>query len=332
MPTSTPSAHTAAGPPGRPAARPGRVLLARPRGYCAGVERAVRTVEVALERYGAPVYVRKQIVHNTFVVRELENRGAIFVDELSDVPPGATLVFSAHGISPEVKAEADRRELHTIDATCPLVSKVHKEAKRFAAKDYDIVLIGHRGHEEVDGTTGQAPRHVQLVEDAAGIGGIKVRDPDRVVWLSQTTLSVSETSGVVAALRERFPALADPPSDDICYATQNRQLAVREIAPQVQLLIVVGSGNSSNSQRLVEVGLAAGAPRAYLVEDAGEVQPGWLGGGTGTVGVTSGASVPELLVQQVLEKLAGYGFTAVTEVESTSERMAFVLPPEVRQG
>jgi 4-hydroxy-3-methylbut-2-enyl diphosphate reductase len=305
------------------------VLLASPRGYCAGVERAVRTVEVALERYGPPIYVRRQIVHNTFVVRDLERRGAIFIDEPSDVPPEATLVFSAHGVAPQVHSAAAERNLHTIDATCPLVTKVHNEARRFARRDYDILLIGHRGHEEVEGTTGEAPGHVQLVQDATDVDRLQVRDPDRVAWLSQTTLSVSDTEAVVAALRERFPELIDPPSDDICYATQNRQLAVRQIAPQVQLMIVVGSANSSNSQRLVEVALDAGAARAHLIDDADGLDAGWLDG-LDTVGVTSGASVPELLVGQVLVRLTTFGFTEIIPAEGTSEGMTFALPQDLR--
>ena len=253
-----------------------RVLLAKPRGYCAGVDRAVQAVETALERYGAPVYVRKQIVHNTHVVRDLETRGAIFVDEADSVPEGAVVVFSAHGISPEVREEAKRRGLRTIDATCPLVTKVHNEAKRFAAQDYDILLIGHENHEEVVGTTGEAPGRIHLVDGPEGGADVQVRDPARVAWLSQTTLSVDETLQTVAALRERFPMLADPPSDDICYATQNRQSAVKEIATDSDLVIVVGSANSSNSVRLVEVALDAGAPAAYLVEDASAIEPAWL--------------------------------------------------------
>src|ERR1700678_1485562 len=295
-----------------------RVLLAKPRGYCAGVDRAVQPVETALERYGAPVYVRRQIVHNTYVVSQLEKRGAIFVTELDEVPEGAVTVFSAHGIAPEVKQEADRRGLRSIDATCPLVTKVHNEARRFAAKDYDILLVGHEGHEEVVGTAG-----------AAAAADWEVRDPSKVVWLSQTTLSVDETIETVNALRERFPALLDPPSDDICYATQNRQAAVKVIADQAELVIVVGSPNSSNSVRLVEVAKDYGAPAAYLVDDAGEVEEGWLDGVT-TVGVTSGASVPEELVTAVLAKLAGFGFGTVTEVEAVEEHMTFALPRELR--
>src|SRR5215467_4089561 len=272
-----------------------RVLLAKPRGYCAGVDRAVQAVEKALERFGAPVYVRKQIVHNTHVVRSLEQRGAIFVDETEAVPEGAVVVFSAHGVSPEVREEAKGRGLRTIDATCPLVTKVHNEARRFAAQDYDILLIGHEGHEEVIGTTGEAPAHIHLVDGPAGSDSVQVRDPAKVAWLSQTTLSVDETTQTVAALRERFPQLLDPPSDDICYATQNRQTAVKAIAAESDLVLVVGSQNSSNSVRLVEVALDGGADAAYLVDDASALRPEWLEG-VSTVGLTSGASVPEDLV------------------------------------
>jgi 4-hydroxy-3-methylbut-2-enyl diphosphate reductase len=283
----------------RDAAEERAVLLAAPRGYCAGVDRAVITVEKALDLYGAPVYVRKQIVHNKHVVATLEARGAVFVEELDEVPAGATVVFSAHGVSPAVHVQAAERGLKTIDATCPLVTKVHHEAKRFAREDYDILLIGHAGHEEVEGTAGEAPEHVQLVETPEDVAGIVVRDEAKVAWLSQTTLSVDETMAVVDALRERFPALIDPPSDDICYATQNRQLAVKEIARTADLVIVVGSGNSSNSVRLVEVALEAGAKTAYRVDDASEIDEAWLDG-VATVSVTSGASVPEELVDRVL--------------------------------
>jgi 4-hydroxy-3-methylbut-2-enyl diphosphate reductase len=308
-----------------------RVLLAKPRGYCAGVDRAVQAVETALERYGAPVYVRKQIVHNTHVVRELETRGAIFVEEADSVPEGAVVVFSAHGISPEVREEAKRRGLRTIDATCPLVTKVHNEAKRFAAQDLDILLIGHENHEEVVGTTGEAPGRIHLVDGPDGGADVQVRDPSRVAWLSQTTLSVDETLQTVAALRERFPQLADPPSDDICYATQNRQSAVKQIATGADVVIVVGSANSSNSVRLVEVALDAGAPAAYLVEDTTAIDPAWLDG-VHTVGVTSGASVPEELVTGVLEWLAGRDFGTVEEVEAVEERLVFAPPPELRRS
>ena len=309
---------------------PRRVLLAKPRGYCAGVDRAVQAVEMALEKFGPPVYVRRQIVHNTHVVSTLEKRGAIFVAEVDEVPPDAIVVFSAHGIAPEVRLDAERRGLHAIDATCPLVTKVHNEARRFAAKDYDILLVGHEGHEEVVGTAGEAPSRVRLVDGADGAAGVEVRDPSKVVWLSQTTLSVDETVETVNALRERFPALLDPPSDDICYATQNRQAAVKVIATQADLVLVVGSPNSSNSVRLVEVAKDYGAQAAYLVDDAGEIDEHWLDDGVTTVGVTSGASVPEELVTAVLDKLAGHGFGDVEEVEAVEEHMTFALPRELR--
>jgi 4-hydroxy-3-methylbut-2-en-1-yl diphosphate reductase len=307
-----------------------RVLLAKPRGYCAGVDRAVQTVEVALERFGAPVYVRKQIVHNTHVVRELERQGAIFVEETEEVPEGSVVIFSAHGVAPEVRTQAKDRSLRTIDATCPLVTKVHNEARRFAAQGYDILLIGHEGHEEVIGTTGEAPDHIHLVDGPEGSESVEVRDAGKVAWLSQTTLSVDETNETVAALRERFPQLLDPPSDDICYATQNRQAAVKQIAGESDVVIVVGSRNSSNSVRLVEVALDAGARAAYLVDDAGLVDPSWLTDAT-TIGVTSGASVPDDLVDGVLARLAEAGFDAVEEVEAVRERMVFALPHELRK-
>jgi 4-hydroxy-3-methylbut-2-enyl diphosphate reductase len=306
------------------------VLLAAPRGYCAGVDRAVVTVEKALDLYGAPVYVRKQIVHNKHVVSDLESRGAIFVEELDEVPSGETVVFSAHGVSPEVHRQAEERELKTIDATCPLVTKVHHEAKRFAADDYDILLIGHAGHEEVEGTAGEAPDHIQLVQSPADVPGIVVRDPARVAWLSQTTLSVDETLETVAAIRERFPLLLDPPSDDICYATQNRQLAVKEISTEADLVIVVGSGNSSNSVRLVEVALEAGAKSSYRVDDASEIDETWLDG-VRTVSVTSGASVPEDLVDGVLAFLAERGYPDAKAVHSAEESLIFALPKELRR-
>jgi 4-hydroxy-3-methylbut-2-enyl diphosphate reductase len=310
-------------------ARSKRVLLATPRGYCAGVDRAVVTVEKALAAYGAPVYVRKEIVHNKHVVRTLEERGAIFVDDTEEVPEGAMVVFSAHGVSPAVHASAARRELRTIDATCPLVTKVHKEVNRFAAQDYDILLIGHAGHEEVEGTAGEAPGRVQLVDSPEDVERVEVRDPAKVIWLSQTTLSVDETMQRVHALRERFPDLVDPPSDDICYATSNRQAAVKEIAPEADLVLVVGSGNSSNSRRLVEVALAAGAPEAHLVDGARQVDTAWLPE-VGTVGVTSGASVPEVLVEEVLELLAEHGYARVTPVTTAEETVTFALPRELR--
>ena len=307
-----------------------RVLLAAPRGYCAGVDRAVVAVEKALELYGPPVYVRKQIVHNKHVVATLERQGAIFVNETDEVPEGALVIFSAHGVAPAVHEQAAQRQLRTIDATCPLVTKVHKEAVRFAGDDYDILLIGHEGHEEVEGTAGEAPRHIQLVDGPAGVPGVRVRDPERVVWLSQTTLSVDETMETVRLLRERFPSLQDPPSDDICYATQNRQVAVKKVAAQAELVIVVGSSNSSNSVRLVEVALEHGARTAYRVDEAGEIDESWLDGVT-TVGVTSGASVPEILVRDVLVWLAERGFGDVQEVVTAEEDLLFSLPHELRR-
>jgi 4-hydroxy-3-methylbut-2-en-1-yl diphosphate reductase len=307
-----------------------RVLLAAPRGYCAGVDRAVITVEKALETYGAPVYVRKQIVHNKHVVETLQDKGAIFVEETDEVPEGALVVFSAHGVAPVVHEEASRRQLRTIDATCPLVTKVHGEARRFAADDFDILLIGHEGHEEVVGTAGEAPDHVHLVDGPEDVANVSVRDPEKVAWLSQTTLSVDETLETVRRLRERFPALLDPPSDDICYATQNRQVAVKEIAAESQLVIVVGSTNSSNSVRLVEVALEYGARDGRLVDKASELEDSWLDGVT-TVGVTSGASVPEILVRGVLDWLAERGYTDVQEVVAAEESLLFALPQELRR-
>jgi 4-hydroxy-3-methylbut-2-enyl diphosphate reductase len=306
------------------------VLLAAPRGYCAGVDRAVITVEKALDLYGAPVYVRKQIVHNKHVVANLESRGAVFVEELSEVPEGATVVFSAHGVSPAVHAEAAERGLKTIDATCPLVTKVHHEAKRFAGEDYDILLIGHEGHEEVEGTAGEAPGHIQLVQSPDDVPNIVVRDPAKVAWLSQTTLSVDETMATVDAIRARFPQLLDPPSDDICYATQNRQLAIKEISKDADLVIVVGSANSSNSVRLAEVALEAGAKAAYRVDDASEIDTAWLEG-VDKVSVTSGASVPEDLVQGVLSFLADHGYPDADVVHTAEESLIFALPPELRR-
>jgi len=310
--------------------RPRRVLLAAPRGYCAGVDRAVITVEKALDTYGPPVYVRKQIVHNKHVVETLQARGAVFVEENDEVPEGATVIFSAHGVAPVVHEEAKARSLKTIDATCPLVTKVHHEARRFASDDYDILLIGHEGHEEVVGTTGEAPEHIHLVDGPADVDRIVVRDPEKVAWLSQTTLSVDETLETVRRLRERFPALLDPPSDDICYATQNRQVAVKEIAVDADLVIVVGSTNSSNSVRLVEVALESGASAGKLVDKAAELEEAWLDG-VSVVGVTSGASVPEILVRGVLDWLAERGFGDVEEVRSAEESLLFALPPELRR-
>ncbi len=307
-----------------------RVVLAAPRGYCAGVDRAVITVEQALDLYGSPVYVRKQIVHNRHVVEDLEARGAVFVEELNEVPTGSTVVFSAHGVSPAVHAEAAERGLKTIDATCPLVTKVHNEARRFAHQGLQILLIGHAGHEEVEGTAGEAPDNITLVERPEDASAIQIDDPSRVAWLSQTTLSVDETWQTVGALRERFPQLIDPPSDDICYATQNRQSAVKQIAATADLVIVVGSSNSSNSVRLVEVALESGAKASYRVDNAGEIDEAWLQG-VQSVGVTSGASVPDELVQGVLTFLQDRGYPAAIEERLTEENLVFALPPELRK-
>jgi 4-hydroxy-3-methylbut-2-enyl diphosphate reductase len=306
------------------------VLLAAPRGYCAGVDRAVITVEKALDLYGPPVYVRKQIVHNKHVVHGLENRGAVFVEELDEVPAGSTVVFSAHGVSPAVHAQAAERDLKTIDATCPLVTKVHNEARRFADEGYDILLIGHDGHEEVEGTAGEAPDRITLVQSPADVADVGVRDPAKVAWLSQTTLSVDETMETVKRIREQFPSLIDPPSDDICYATQNRQQAVKEIAAAADLVLVVGSGNSSNSVRLVEVALEAGARAAQRVDDASEIDEAWLDD-VATVAVTSGASVPEDLVEGVLRFLREHGYPDAQPVHTAEESLIFALPPELRR-
>lgn len=306
-----------------------RVLLAAPRGYCAGVDRAVVTVQKTLELYGAPVYVRKQIVHNKHVVATLEKKGVIFVDEVTEVPEGATVVFSAHGVSPLVHEQSAQRNLKTIDATCPLVTKVHNEAKRFANEDYDILLIGHEGHEEVEGTAGEAPNHVQVVDK--DLDHVKVRDEKKVIWLSQTTLSVDETLATVANLREKFPFLQNPPSDDICYATQNRQTAIKQIAPMADLVLVVGSTNSSNSVRLVEVAKEYGAKSGYLIDYASEVKDEWFDG-VETIGVSSGASVPEILVDELLEELARRGYGDVETVEATQESLQFAMPPELRKA
>ncbi|MDY6872131.1 MAG: 4-hydroxy-3-methylbut-2-enyl diphosphate reductase [Actinomycetota bacterium] len=306
-----------------------RVLLAEPRGYCAGVDRAVETVERALEKHGAPVYVRHEIVHNRYVVETLAKAGAVFVEQTDEVPEGAIVVFSAHGVAPTVHVEAAARNLKTIDATCPLVTKVHNEAKRFARDDYDILLVGHEGHEEVVGTAGEAPDHVQVVDNPDAVDKVTVRDLDKVIWLSQTTLSVDETMETVRRLREKFPTLQDPPSDDICYATQNRQVAVKAMAPECELVVVVGSKNSSNSVRLVEVALGAGSNAAHLVDYAEDIDPTWLDGVT-TVGVTSGASVPEVLVRGVLDRLAEYGYGTVQPVTTANETLVFALPREIR--
>ncbi|MFT4299943.1 MAG: 4-hydroxy-3-methylbut-2-enyl diphosphate reductase [Aeromicrobium sp.] len=308
----------------------GQVLLADPRGYCAGVDRAVITVEKALDLYGAPVYVRKQIVHNKHVVQNLAARGAVFVEELDEVPEGATVVFSAHGVSPMVHQQAAERDLKTIDATCPLVTKVHHEAKRFAKDGYRILLIGHAGHEEVEGTAGEAPEHITLVEHPDDVDGLEFPEGTRLSWLSQTTLSVDETMETVRRLREKFPQLEDPPSDDICYATQNRQVAVKEIAQDADLVIVVGSANSSNSVRLVEVALEAGAKASYRIDDISEIDEAWLDG-VSTVGVTSGASVPDDLVQDVLAYLAERGIGDAKAIRTADESLIFALPPELRR-
>jgi 4-hydroxy-3-methylbut-2-enyl diphosphate reductase len=307
-----------------------RVLLASPRGYCAGVERAVDTVEEALVKHGAPIYVRKQIVHNRHVVENLEAKGAIFVEENEEVPEGSIVVFSAHGVAPEVYQQAEERNLLAIDATCPLVTKVHNEAKRYAREDYQILLIGHEGHEEVVGTAGEAPEHITIVDNPEHARTVEVGD-GKVAWLSQTTLSVDETMATVDVLRERFPNLIDPPSDDICYATQNRQQAVKEIAPQCDLMIVVGSLNSSNSVRLAEVAEQAGADRAVRVDNAGELDDSVLDGAA-TVGLTSGASVPDVLVREVLQWLAERGYSDVETVETTTETLTFTLPKELRKS
>jgi 4-hydroxy-3-methylbut-2-enyl diphosphate reductase len=310
--------------------QPKRVLLAAPRGYCAGVDRAVVSVEKALDLYGAPVYVRKEIVHNKYVVASLEARGAIFVDEVEEIPEGATVVFSAHGVAPTVHSESAERGLKTIDATCPLVTKVHAEARRFAGEGYQIVLVGHEGHEEVVGTTGEAPDVITLVQTPEEAASVILPDTDKLVWLSQTTLSVDETLETIDVLKGRYPNLMSPPSDDICYATQNRQVAVKEIAPQCDVLIVVGSGNSSNSVRLVEGALDAGAKASHRVDCADELSESWFAGAA-TVGLTSGASVPEVLVDEVLEWLAARGFGTVELVKTAEETLVFALPPELRR-
>ncbi|WP_217211782.1 4-hydroxy-3-methylbut-2-enyl diphosphate reductase [Streptomyces sp. AC550_RSS872] len=305
-----------------------RVLLASPRGFCAGVVRAIRAVEKALELYGPPVYVRHEIVHNTHVVRSLEKKGAVFVTDTDKVPEGQVVMFSAHGVAPSVHEQAAARKLTAIDATCPLVTKVHNEAVRFAEEGYSILLIGHEGHEEVIGTLGEAPDRITLIDGPGAVGGIEVRDESKVVWLSQTTLSVDETMETVEALKTRFPQLSGPPSDDICYATQNRQLAVRQLGAAADLVLVVGSQTSSNSQRLVEVAQQAGADAAHLVDSADEIDANWLQE-VSTVGVTSGASVPDVLVDNVLRWLAAHGYEDVELVEAAEEHQHFALPREL---
>jgi len=307
-----------------------KVLLASPRGYCAGVDRAVIAVEKALDHYGAPVFVRKQIVHNKFVVASLEKRGAIFVDEVDQVPEGSILVFSAHGVSPAVVAAAEARNLQTIDATCPLVTKVHREVQRYAKEGFDILLVGHTGHEEVEGTAGEAPEHVQIIDGPEDAVNAKIRDPKKAIWLSQTTLSVDETMETVTRLRQSVPSLQNPPSDDICYATQNRQVAIKKVGAGSDLVIVVGSANSSNTVRLVEVAKLAGAKAAYRVDFATEIMDEWFEG-VSTVGVSSGASVPEVLVEEVLEHLAKRGFGDVRNVTTAEEDVQFSLPKELRK-
>ncbi len=306
------------------------ILLAAPRGYCAGVDRAVQTVERALELYGAPVYVRKEIVHNKHVVEKLRDRGAVFVESESEVPEGATVVFSAHGVSPAVQANAIERGLQTIDATCPLVTKVHVEAKKFAADDYTIVLIGHAGHEEVEGTMGEAPAHIVLIEDEAGVADLEVRDPSKVAYISQTTLSVDETKAIIARLRERFPAITGPRTDDICYATTNRQAAVKQLAQESDLVLVIGSRNSSNSNRLVEVAREHGAD-SYLIDNEAQVREEWLAGKR-VIGITSGASAPEELVQRLVDFFRRRGAEDVRELEVVSEDVRFMLPKAIRQA
>lgn len=306
-----------------------RVLLAAPRGYCAGVDRAVVAVEKALTNFGAPVYVRKQIVHNRHVVATLEARGAVFVEQLSDIPEGAHVVFSAHGVSPAVVKEAADRNLRTLDATCPLVTKVHREASRFSRAGHDILLVGHADHEEIEGTMGHAPERTILVTSPEAADSVQVRDPENLVWLSQTTLSVDETMETVRRLRVRFPNLKDPPSDDICYATQNRQVAVKKIARDADVVIVVGSANSSNSMRLVDVARESGAGSVFRIDYASEIEQEWLDGAL-TVGVTSGASAPEELVREVLDQLADAGYGSVQDVVTAEEDLMFSLPKELR--
>jgi 4-hydroxy-3-methylbut-2-enyl diphosphate reductase len=310
---------------------PSKLLLAAPRGYCAGVDRAVQTVERALELHGAPVYVRKEIVHNKHVVEELRKRGAVFVDELDDsVPEGAVTVFSAHGVSPAVHSEAQRRNLNTIDATCPLVTKVHREALKFAADGYTIVLIGHDGHEEVEGTMGEAPEHIVLVETEANVDALEIEDPDRLAYVSQTTLSVDETAAIIARLRERFPNIVGPRTDDICYATTNRQAAVKQMAVHCDLVLVIGSRNSSNSNRLVEVAREHGA-EAHLIDNEAQVEESWLEG-KDVVGISSGASAPELLVQRLVQFFRDRGTEDVEEFDVVHEDVRFMLPKTIRQA
>jgi 4-hydroxy-3-methylbut-2-enyl diphosphate reductase len=312
------------------ATAPEKLLLAAPRGYCAGVDRAVQTVERALELYGAPVYVRKEIVHNKHVVEELRARGAVFVESETEVPEGATAVFSAHGVAPSVHSNARRRSLQTIDATCPLVTKVHVEAKKFAAEGYTIVLVGHGGHEEVEGTMGEAPEHIVLIESVDDVERLEVEDPSKLAYISQTTLSVDETAAIIARLRERFPAIVGPRTDDICYATTNRQAAVKQLARECDLVLVIGSRNSSNSNRLVEVAREHGAD-SYLIDNDAQVREEWLAAKR-VVGITSGASAPEELVQRLVEFFRARGTTDVRELEVVQEDVRFMLPKAIRQA
>jgi 4-hydroxy-3-methylbut-2-enyl diphosphate reductase len=309
---------------------PEKLLLAAPRGYCAGVDRAVQTVERALELYGPPVYVRKEIVHNKHVVEQLRERGAIFVDQESEVPEGETVVFSAHGVAPSVHANAVARELKTIDATCPLVTKVHVEAKKFAAEGYTIVLVGHAGHEEVEGTMGEAPDHIVLIETEADVDALEVEDPDRVAFISQTTLSVDETRAIITRLREKFPNITGPRTDDICYATTNRQMAVRQMAAECDLVLVIGSSNSSNSNRLVEVARVHGA-ESHLIDNEAQVKEEWLDGKR-VVGISSGASAPEELVQRLVDFFRARGTDDVSEFDVVKEDVRFMLPKEIRKA
>jgi 4-hydroxy-3-methylbut-2-enyl diphosphate reductase len=314
--------------PSTTTAPPKRVLLAAPRGYCAGVDRAVETVERALDLHGAPVYVRKEIVHNKHVVEELSKRGAIFVEQETEVPEGEMVVFSAHGVAPAVHANAAARRLRTIDATCPLVTKVHVEARRFAEDGYTIVMIGHAGHEEVEGTTGEAPDSIVLVQTADEVERLEVPDPERLAFITQTTLSVDETDEIIAALRAKFPAIVSPKSDDICYATTNRQIAVKQLARECELVLVIGSTNSSNSNRLVEVAREHGAA-SHLIDNHGQVREEWLEG-VETVGITSGASAPEELVERLVEFFRERGAGEVSELRTVHEDVRFMLPKEIR--
>ena len=313
-----------------PTTVPETILLAAPRGYCAGVDRAVQTVERALELYGAPVYVRKEIVHNKHVVEQLRERGAVFVESEADVPEGATVVFSAHGVAPSVHESAAARRLQTIDATCPLVTKVHVEAKKFASEDYTIVLIGHAGHEEVEGTMGEAPDHIVLIETEEDVDSLEVDDPDRIAYISQTTLSVDETRVIIDRLRDRFPAITGPRTDDICYATTNRQAAVKQLARESDLVLVIGSRNSSNSNRLVEVAREHGAD-SHLIDNEAQVRDAWLEGKR-VVGITSGASAPEELVQRLVQFFRDRGTDDVRELEVVQEDVRFMLPKAIRQA